>query len=357
MFHANPAKIKKVLIIRIDKVGDLLLSTPAIRSVRDALPHAEITLLAAPYNASVLEGWDALDKITVYDRSWPTPQKKGFAANLRREKYDLCLVLSPISCAYRLAKQTGAQVRAGILYSGRIVPRLVAPLLLTHPLVFNIDKAVKSGIPVQHEVEQMLELVRFTGLPTKDTPLEVPVSDANEEWAERVLAEHRVSPNIIGLHLSFKWLGGGWTAKDMAGLFEQILSTVPDSSLLITYGPAEADAIRHFEDYYGIKLTEEKICLITTDKGKILLAGNLPFGEWSGLLQECMLVISPDTGSLHLAVALQKPVVALYETDTFNHCSTQWAPWKVPNRIIARSDFDTTSAEILQGIRQLYTAG
>jgi ADP-heptose:LPS heptosyltransferase len=263
------------------------------------------------------------------------------------------MVLSPISSAYSLARQTGAQVRAGILYSGRIIQRLTAPFLLTHPLVFNIDKAVKSGMPVQHEVEQMLELVRFAGLTAKEAPLEVPIFDENTEWAKTVLGKHGMAQSLIGLHLSFKWLTGGWTAKDMATLFEQIPCIVPNSSLLVTYGPAEADAIVQVEDYYGIKLAGEKTCLVATDKGKILLAGNLPFGRWSGLLQECRMVISPDTGSLHLATALKKPVVALYEKDTFNHCSTQWAPWKVPNRIIARSDFNSTSAEILQGIRQL----
>ncbi len=354
MFHVNPAEVQKVLIIRIDKVGDLLLSTPAIRSIRDSLPGAELTLLAAPYNASVLEGWDALDKIMVYDRSWPSHKKRAFAANLGRQSYDMCVVLSPVSCAYHLAKKTGARVRAGILYSGRIIPRLLAPFLLTHPLVFNIDRAVKNGAPVLHEVEQMLELVRFTGLSAAETPLEVPVTGRDAEWAQHIIAEHGMAENLIGLHLSFKWLSSGWTAEDMAGLFKMILDAVPGSSLLVTYGPAEADAICRFENYYRIKLTDGNPCLIATDKGKILLAGNLPFGRWAGLLQKCRLVVSPDTGSLHLAAALGKPVVALYERDTFNHCSSQWSPWKVPSSIIARSDFNTTSAKILQGIRQLY---
>ena len=68
-----------------------------------------------------------------------------------------------------------------------------------------------------------------------------------------------------------------------------------------------------------------------------LLPGPLPIPRWAALTSHCDVVISPDTGSLHLAVAVGCRVVALYEAASFLHCSTQWAPWQTPHAIVRRT--------------------
>ena len=104
-------RLRRVAVLRLDKVGDLLLSTPAIRNVRSALPEAHINLITAPYNSQVLQGWDAIDELSIYDPAWPAPRKRRFTSDLRLRGVDACLVLSPIMDAYRL----GYALRAPLL--------------------------------------------------------------------------------------------------------------------------------------------------------------------------------------------------------------------------------------------------
>jgi ADP-heptose:LPS heptosyltransferase len=359
--------VRKVLIIRIDKVGDLLLSTPAIRCIREALPGARIDLLAAPYNSAVLAGWDALDNILVYDRKWPESEKRAFTSKLRQEKYDLCVVLSPLTEAYFVAYATRARIRAGLVYATRIVPRMLSPILLTHPLILNIDKAVSAGGAVPHEVRQMLQLVAMLGMKAPEVPLEVPLSNADKDWARAFVSERCPDRPLIGIHLSFKWLTGGWTAVDLVMMMYSILDDIPGSCFLITFGPADFDPAGRLSAFVSVlKYRNGNLSVMEssayrdTDKRlrklvekRTLMVGDLPFGYWTGLLSCCDLILSPDTGSLHLGVALGKPVVAIYEKKTFNHCSQQWEPWKVPHRSIRKDDYDVIGPQILEATKEL----
>ena len=85
----------------------------------------------------------------------------------------------------------------------------------------------------------------------------------------------------------------------------------------------------------------------------LLLPGQLPVSRWAALVSHCEVVISPDTGSLHLAVALGKPVVALYETRKFVHCSSQWAPWQVPHAVVRRESPNITIPRIVCEVQRL----
>ena len=93
----NPelAEIKKVLIIRLDKVGDLIASTPAIQGIRTSLPVAEISLLTRPYTNSLLQGWTVIDNIICYDPCWGMHKKIAFIRQMRASKYDLVVVMAP----------------------------------------------------------------------------------------------------------------------------------------------------------------------------------------------------------------------------------------------------------------------
>ena len=341
---------RKVLILRMDRIGDMLLSTPAIRNLREGLPSAHLTLIASPYNAPVLRGWEAVDEVRVYDLKWPASRKRGFARRLREEGYDLCVVLSTLMESYRLAFGSRARIRAGILYSRRLLARVVGPIFLTHPIVIDIDGAVERGEYVPHEVEQMLSLVKLLGLPAKEHPLEVPVSRADREWARDLVSRSCSGQTLIGLHLSSKWFSSGWTGLGMTLLLEEILKAIPDSAIIVTYGLGEADAAEQLAPHLDVDRGSDLARSLT---GRVMLAGDLSFGQWAGLLSLCGVILTRDTGSLHLAAALGVPLVAIYEKGSFQHNAQQWAPWKVPHFSIEAGEVGETSFEILRRVSSL----
>jgi ADP-heptose:LPS heptosyltransferase len=338
------AQVRNVLILRTDHLGDLLLSTPLIRKLRTALPDRRFTLVASPANAQALEDWDAIDEILVYDARWSLRQKWRFLQELWLTSWDLCLTLSPRTVSYILGRLSGAPVRAGLVYSRRVLVRLLSPLWLTHTVVSRVDEQVDAGEVVPHEVLQLAEIARVLGLPD-DPPgrLEIPRQPAAQLWAQDWLAAQGApATGIIGIHGAFKWLSAGWTAADFLLLVQTIHDLPGVQKVLLTFGPGDKE------------LQAEVEAFLTKDPdAALLLPGQLPVAKWAALVSHCDVFVSPDTGSLHLGVALGKPVVALYEARKFAHCSAQWAPWQVEHAIVRRESPDITVPLLAREVQRL----
>jgi heptosyltransferase-2 len=350
------AGVRNVLILRTDHLGDLLLSTPLIRTMRTALPGRRFTLVASPANADALTGWNAIDEILLFDPRWPLLRKWRFARELGagrdRNRWDLCLVLSPRTPSYLLGWLSGAPLRAGIVYSRRVLARLMSPVWLTHPVVLALDEQLAENRQIPHEVEQLAKIATALGLPTTEPgPLEFPLSLRETDWAGTWLKgqanEDFNNSIVIGIHGAGKWLSKGWTADD----FMKLVRSVADGGfggktatlrIIVTFGP-------------GDQLLEQAVIaeLRSHPDARILLPGPLTISRWAAILSLCDAVISPDTGSLHLAVAVNRPVVAMYEPDTFFHCSTQWAPWQVPHAVVRRSKPAATIPVIIAELLRL----
>ena len=101
-FEEHPPS--SVVVVRTDRVGDLILSTPFLATLRDHFPEAEITAWVAPYCAQVLEGSDLVDHVV-------TQMPSGH--------FDLAIGLAPRSQCLKQVLSTGAPVRAGYVYTGR----------------------------------------------------------------------------------------------------------------------------------------------------------------------------------------------------------------------------------------------
>lgn len=331
------AGVRNVLILRTDHLGDLLLSTPLIRTLRTALPGRRFVLIASPANSGALTGWDGIDEVRLFDPKWSLLQKWRFSRELGREPWDLCLTLSPRTPSYVLGWMSGAPVRTGIVYSRRVLARLLSPLWLTHPVVVSVDELLADNQPVPHEVMQLAEIAEALGLPkTEPGPLEIPLNERESTWARDWLQQHEPlfaqqqgsapAPILIGIHGAGKWLSSGWTTGDFLQLVKEVLAGGKSVKLLLTFGPGD-----HELESALLQLLKQQPLL------DLLLPGPLPVPRWAALTSCCDVVISPDTGSLHLAVAVGRPVVALYEAASFLHCSSQWAPWQVSHAIVRRN--------------------
>ncbi len=332
------SSVRNVLILRTDHLGDLLLSTPLIRALRTALPGRRFVLVASPDNREALVDWDGIDEVRVFDPKWPLRQKLRYAKELGNEQWDLCLTLSPRTPAYMLGYLSGAPIRAGIIYSRRIMARLLGSLWLTHPVIVSVDDKLAENQPIPHEVNQLAEIAAVLGLPKAEPgPLEIPLGQRERSWAAEWLQEReprfsaQQAPILIGVHGAGKWLSQGWTADDFLQLGRKVLAGCNTAGngaakLLLTFGPGD----RELETAVLQQLQDQPM-------PDLLLPGSLPIPRWAALTSRCDVVITPDTGSLHLAVAVGCLVVAMYESATFLHCSTQWAPWRVPHAIVRRT--------------------
>jgi len=120
----------------------------------------------------------------------------------------------------------------------------------------------------------------------------------------------------------------------------------PGCKILLTFGPGDK----------RLQAATESALAENPDPA-VLFPGQLPVSHWAALFSLCKVVISPDTGSLHLAVAVGVPVVAMYESGKFLHSSSQWAPWKTAHGIVRRGSPANTLPLIVGEMLRLLPPG
>ncbi|RKU15631.1 hypothetical protein C6503_13720, partial [Candidatus Poribacteria bacterium] len=141
--------INKILVIRVDGIGDLLNSTPAIALLRENYPSAEITVLARPLNAPVLMGNPDVDRVLIFDRAGKHSgilARLQFYRELRREQFQLAVAMQTAMWSHLVAFLSGAPYRLG-----RYQKRFRSTL--THAWRGKYRKGET------HEVDRNLELV------------------------------------------------------------------------------------------------------------------------------------------------------------------------------------------------------
>src|ERR1700722_14154437 len=121
----------RIVLSRLDRIGDLVLSTPAIASVRASWPQAHITIVCSPYNASVVRGSADVDEVVVLEAG-TTPSQMGARF---RGACDIAIALAPNTPDFLLAAATKAYTRIGYAYRRRYLARLSAQIILTQLLV------------------------------------------------------------------------------------------------------------------------------------------------------------------------------------------------------------------------------
>lgn len=357
-------EIRSVYVVRTDHIGDLVLSTPFLRALREGIPHARITAIVPPYTSQVLESSPLVDDILVYDRENAREEGARMLREVRHSSPDLAISLAPRSRSYRLAWRTGARYRVGYVYSSRPLAALACRAWLTHRLPMRVEEDLKAGRPVPHEVEQLGMLARGMGLPYDDTRLALTIPDAEREYGRSLVAGW--GAQTAALHLGRGWLTGGWRLRNLVRLVEGLLWATNGGGVLITYGPAEeAMAMRLAEGLAACGLLGPGFHVEDAASGEeppheplpIRLAGGLSFHQWAAALGACSCVVSTDTGAVHVAAAMGRPVVAMYETATSRLCCQQWAPWQVPHRIVVKGHPVATMSTILQGVEELLLGG
>jgi ADP-heptose:LPS heptosyltransferase len=317
----------RILLTRTDRIGDLVLSTPAIATVRASFPDAHITMLVSSYNRVVMERSRDVDELMSLEGKVP----RGF---------DLAIALAPRTADLRIVGASRAKQRVGYTYVRRWFTRLTAPLFVDTLMISEADPALCERDPtlrVRHEVDQLLDLVALAGAKTRVSALRLPVRD-EDRAAAAALPE-----NPIVFHLGNRWFRQGSSfastqrlLEDLAGIGRNLVVTTPRESL------SQAAALR-------------------LPAGCSVL-GYLPFFTWAAVFERASCVVTVDTAATHVASAVRRPTVVAFEHRYFRLSSQEWAPYGVPHVLVrkpASEDPHSLAAfrnEIVEGVKTLLHA-
>jgi ADP-heptose:LPS heptosyltransferase len=322
----------RILLSRTDRIGDLVLSTPAIATVRASFPEAHVAMVTSEYNGVVVERNDDIDELIVVP-NYVRP--RAFGARLRG--YDVAIALAPRAVDLQLVGATRAAVRVGYTYERRWLARLTAPLYINRMMISEADPALCEREPnriVRHEVVQLLDLVALAGARNRIWELRI---DLNDE--DRAVARGLPRDPIV-LHLGPRWFSGGSTLAGTIGIVER----------LATYAPVVITCARDCEH---LAATFEANAAVA------VLLRRLPFHRWAAVLERARVVVTVDTGATHVASAVHRPTVVAFEHRYFRLNSQEWSPYGVPHVLVrkpARVDDESVSRfsdEIFDGVARL----
>ncbi len=293
----KPDRIEKILVIRMDRIGDIVLSTPAFRAVRETYKNAEIHLLIQAYTKAIVINSPFFDKILVY--------KEGVID----KDYDLAISLHPGYIQNRVTFRCGAKWRIG--YTGR-----GGGFFLTHKIKDDRDKRIR------HEVESALETVGVAGCSSENKQLDISVTDTGERYAQNFLKSNGISSKdlIVVIHPGSRQSYIRWKSEKFAELGDKLIQQTKSKIFLIGSN-AEEGLVKEVES----KMDE-----------KPLRAVGQSLTELISLIKRAHLFVGNSTGPMHIAAACSVPVVAIFGSNHPLDSYKEWGPWGTKSRVIVR---------------------
>ncbi|HEY6802564.1 MAG TPA: glycosyltransferase family 9 protein [Pyrinomonadaceae bacterium] len=325
-------KIERVLVVRLDEIGDVVLTTPFLRELRANLPNASITLLVKPDIRNLVELCPYVSEVITYQppasKYWRSIQATSLAKRLARShflarQFDIAIVPRWDADSYYASMVTylsGASTR--VTYSEHVAQEkrrsnVGLDRLFTH--VLNLAEQ-------KHEVERNLDLIHFLRGEVADDRLEIWIGDEDEAFAEQFLRDHGVGPrdSIVTMAIGARYPRRVWPLARYVELGSWFKRNC-DGFIVIIGNEDE----RHLGDEMSRVL------------GKRVLnsAGKTTLRQATALLKRSSLFVGNDTGPMHLAAAVNCPVIEISchpEGGSTGHPNspTRFGPWGVPHAIL-----------------------
>jgi heptosyltransferase-3 len=297
---------QNILIVRTDRIGDVVLSLPMISTLRATFPVARISMLLRSYTQSLAEDYPGLNGILLYDHDGMDKPWRVMVNELRRHKFDTAIIVYPTARLAALMFSAGIPRRIGTGYRWY-------SFLFTHKVYEHRKTAEK------HEAHYNLSLLKVLGCEVRSVPeVTLPIGDADDEEAALILRSLDIRPDklVAVLHPGSGGSAREWGARNFSKL-AQILAD-DGIQVLVTGGPGESTLV-----YDVVKGSQrEAKPLLTMRRLKTLAA----------VLKRADVFVGNSTGPLHIAAAVGTPVVGLYPPIVA--CSpVRWGPLTSRKRI------------------------
>ncbi len=313
------AGARDILCVRLDTLGDVLMTTPAIRALKESGPGRRITLLTSSAGAEVAFLIPEIDRIITYDAPW---MKATAPRSNSQPEYSMAdrLYCAGFDAAVIFTVYSQNPLPAAFLcYLADIPLRLAHCHENPYQLLSHWVPDPEPGRFLRHEVRRQLDLVASVASITKDERLSLRVPEGAERRVRRLLAS-------LGVRLERPWaiIHPGANAPSRRYPWESFahagrrLSTEFGWQLVFTGTEPEGELIERIQRAMDVRSSS--------------LVGCLNLGELAALISLAPILISNNTGPVHIAAAVGTPVVDLYALTNPQHL-----PWSVPSRILSHS--------------------
>jgi heptosyltransferase-3 len=303
-------QFERILVIKLRQLGDVLLTTPVFRALKESFPGSSVTACVPAGSESILVGNNAVDEIlglpaiqekdTLFSR-WQ--KELAFGLRLRRKRFDLVIDLTTSDRSAIITALSGAKTRLGyVSYKG---------FLGRNRCYTESVRATKE----QHIVRKHLQILETLGIRGKDYPLEFPI---NEEDRTSLAALLPPGQPFVQVHPVSRIAEKNWPSAFMAETVRQIARRGLMPVITGSSDPKEQGWLNEFKAALQIP--------------HIDASGKLNLKQLGALSERAKFYLGVDTAPMHIAAAVGTPVVAL-----FGPSSEQfWAPWCDQSLVLSR---------------------
>jgi ADP-heptose:LPS heptosyltransferase len=291
----DPRDIKKILILRMDGLGDLVISTAALREIRKGFPEAEITLAIGPWSQGIVPCIPFYDHIIVHDAfafgvfrgecCIHPGQELAFIRRLREGRFDLGIDIRGDILSILPLFLSGIRFRFGR-------DRWGGGFLLTHPVSTDRSKDV-------HEKDKTLALLDALEIPVTDRDLELRVPETEDAFVEQFLRECQIlrDGRIVTVAPAALYFWKAWPPERYAELITRLDKEIPCLVFLIG-GQGDKEILDSIANQSGVRT--------------INCSGLLNLCQTTALLRRSALFIGNDSGLSHIAAAMKTPLIQLF---------------------------------------------
>ena len=292
----------RILLIRLERIGDVLVSTPVVRALRDRYPAATIDLLVSRANYAVQDAVEPyVTRVWCYEKT--AASALHLLRDLRRTKYDVIvdLVDNPSTTAQLVVRWCQPRAVVGLLHPDSGHYTHAAPLL---------DRGSV------HPVERLAQLLLPFGIDpaTQSLDISYPLGTADLDRARQTLGPS-VHPFRLGVNISGRGVGKNWGTANYVTVIEHLRRTDGRFAVSVCGAPQDAGQVMEVADASGAE--------------GVPATGSLR--DFAAIVRVFDLFLTPDTAALHLAAAGKVPTVGLYHA---NPTVAPWLPYNTPNRMV-----------------------
>ncbi|MBN1587222.1 MAG: glycosyltransferase family 9 protein [Candidatus Omnitrophica bacterium] len=295
--------VQRILVIRTDRLGDLLLNIPAVRALRQSYANAYLAMLVQPHLREVVDTNPDVDEVIEYDkngseRSWGATL--AMAWQLRLKRFDMVVILNPSKRSNILAWLSGARYRVG--YDRKW------GALLTQRI------PDRKYLGDRHEVEYNMELVRRAGAQTEDLSVRLNPAHSDRRSVRETLEAFGWNPEekIVLVHPGTSSFSKRWPAERYAAVVRQLCET-EGLRVVLVGGGDEFDAIAELHAQCPDEVFN--------------LTGRFGIRQLAALCELAVCLVSNDSGPVHVAAAVGTRTVVIFGRTRPGLSPRRWGPW------------------------------
>ncbi|MBI6548049.1 putative lipopolysaccharide heptosyltransferase III [Xenorhabdus lircayensis] len=314
-------EIKRILVIKLQHHGDMLLVTPVINTLTHNYPDAKVDVLLYKETLPMLENSTEISRIFSIDRKWKQlgERKKllhewNLLKALRQQHYDLIVNLADQWRSAFITRFTGAPIRLALDYPKR--QNWKWRFCHTEVIPINDHNSL-------HTVEQNLSILKPLQLTPLITKVTMSYSDKDLLWVKEALTKYAFSDRYLVIQPTSRWFFKCWDEKKMA----EVITTLQkdEHSIIITSGP----------DKRELEMVDTILSYCPDKKNILSLAGQLTLPKLAALIDHAKLFIGVDSVPMHMAAALKTPCIALFGPSKL----TFWKPWESIGEVVWAGDY------------------